>query len=199
MRAEPLEPHRVRYPKGAYGWVDLRIATEGHLQALDQGTALTYLFLCTVGNREGISFWSRSRMARTLNLTLDAINAALRTLAALDLIAATERVVQVLPVPALLARETVGAQTATSWTPGTQPHIPTQPLLDIQPDVSDDEIRAYEDQARAQIARFFGSREPSRNVVRAIAQDLLHRERNTVGGRASASGGTASKLIHQKA
>src|ERR1019366_10489579 len=99
MRVEPLEPRRIRYPKGAYGWVELRIVTEGYLQALDPNSALTYLFLCTVGNREGISFWRRSRIAQTLNLSLDTVDAALGALVEAGLIAATERVVQVLPVP----------------------------------------------------------------------------------------------------
>ena len=75
MRVEPLEPRRIRYPKGAYGWVELRMVTDGHLQALDPSCALVYLFLCTVGNREGISFWSRSRTARTLNLSLETVGA----------------------------------------------------------------------------------------------------------------------------
>lgn len=192
MRSEPLEPHRVRYPKGPYGWVDLRIVTEGHLQALDQGTALTYLFLCTVGNREGVSFWSRSRMARTLNLTLEAIEAALQTLSAFDLIAVTERVVQVLPIPARHAREQAGAEPETNPPSVTRSRPPAQPLLDIQPDVSEDDIRAHEEQARAQIARFYGTQEPSTNVVRALAQSLARRSLSRAAGGRSVAGSPPS-------
>lgn len=169
MRAEPLEPRRIRHPKGAYGWIDLRIVTEGHLQALDGGAALVYLFLCAVGNSDGISFWGRPRIARTLNLPLETIDAALRALVAADLIAATERIVQVLPVPTRSESQSPPARpatpvqtTATSFSPRPPPQI----------DLSEDEIRAHEGEARVQIARICGTHKPSAGVVRALAKSL---------------------------
>jgi len=166
MRVEPLEPRRVRYPRGAYGWVDLRIVTEGHLATLDQGAALVYLFLCTVGNREGISFWSRARMARTLSLSPEAVEAALKALVEADLIAATERAVQVLSVPGGGADRRAGPATPLN-PPKTTSSAPRP-----HRDVSEGEILAHEAQARALIARFHGKREPSAGVVRALAQCL---------------------------
>ena len=183
MEAEPLEPRRVRYPKGAYGWIDLRIVTGGHLEALGPDAALVYLFLCTVGNRSGISFWSRARIAKMLNLTSVKVDGALATLIAADLIAANDRVVQVLPVPDG-CRQHLGAQDAALQSvegrlaTRTQSPDPTQtqpiPNL-VEPDVSDADIRAYEAQARGRIARFYGSREPSAGVVRALARSLALR------------------------
>lgn len=167
MRVEPLEPRRIRYPKGAYGWVELRLVTEGHLQALDPSSALVYLFLCTVGNREGVSFWNRSRMARTLNLSLETVDAALRTLAGADLIAATERIVQVLPVPVRGASQPAAPQAATPLPTAASP-----PSTLAHRDPTDEEIRAHEPRARAQIARFMGTREPSAGAVRALARSL---------------------------
>ena len=176
MRVEPLEPRRIRYPKGAYGWVDLRIVTEGHLQALDPSSALTYLFLCTVGNREGISFWSRSRMARTLSLSQEAVDAALRTLTGAGLIAATERIVQVLPVPVPSASEPAAPQTTTP-PPTTTPSPPTQAHRDL----SEEEILSHEAEARARIARFYGTRKPSADVVRALARSLALKDAEGAG------------------
>lgn len=167
MRVEPLEPRRIRYPKGAYGWVDLRMVTEGHLQALDPGSALVYLFLCTVGNREGISFWSRSRMTRTLNLSLATVDAALRTLAGADLIAATERIVQVLPVPVRGANHTAAPRATTPL-----PTAASSPSMRAHRDPTEEETRAHEPRARAQFARFMGTREPSAGAVRALARSL---------------------------
>ena len=60
MKLQPLEPRRMRRPRGAYGWVDMRAVTEGHLERLGTQTALTYLFLCTVGDTAGLSFWATS-------------------------------------------------------------------------------------------------------------------------------------------
>jgi hypothetical protein len=167
MRIEPLEPRRIRYPKGAYGWVDLRIVTEGHLEALDPGSALTYLFLCTVGNREGISFWSRPRMAQTLGLSREMVDAALQTLAGADLISATARIVQVLPVP-VRATGQIPTPRALTLPPTAAPSPPTP----VHREPTEDEIRACELRARAQIARFLGRREPSAGALRALARSL---------------------------
>ena len=170
MRPEPLEPRRIRHPRGAYGWVDLRIITDGYLQALDPAAALTYLFLCTVGNREGISYWSRARMARTLNLPLEAMDAALRVLIATDLIAATDRVVQVLPVP---NQNPIAPTQQTTPPPASTPSATTVEGRDV----SEPEILAHEPAARAHIARFYGTREPSARVVRAVARGLAMKAR----------------------
>lgn len=175
MQAELLEPRRVRSPKGAYGWVDLRIVTKGHLQALNPAAALTYLFLCTVGNREGVSFWSRPRMARLLNLSQDCVDCAIQALCAADLIAATERIVQVLPIPdpATPALERMKDR------PKTHPTLEslTPPQDTDAGNVTDDEIRVQEPIARAWIARFYGAREPSPTALRGLAKNLAIKAR----------------------
>ena len=189
MRTEPLEPRRVRYPKGAYGWVDLRIVTEGHLIGLGQEAALMYLFLCTVGNRAGISFWSRVRIAQVLHLTPVEIDNAVMRLIAAGLIAANERVFQVLPVPDGCRRH-LGARDGTQQSGEGRldgkavSHSTTQPQRVpelVEPAVSEDEIRAHEARARAQIARFYGTREPSASAVHALARSLALRTRSTDG------------------
>jgi hypothetical protein len=166
MRVEPLEPRQIRYPKSAYGWVDLRIVTEGHLQALDPNSALTYLFLCTVGNREGISFWSRSRMARTLSLSLEMVETALQALARARLIASTERIVQVLPVPVR------GAVQPAHQTITPPPTSVSPPSPQAHRELSEEETLAHEGEARARLARFLGTHKPSAGVVRALARSL---------------------------
>lgn len=176
MRAEPLEPRRIRQPRGAYGWVDLRFVTEGHLQALDPGAALTYLFLCTVGNREGISFWSRPRMARLLNLPEETIEIAMRTLSAADLIVASDRVIQVLPLPTRVADQAMASHKNAMTLPPANSPIQTCP--DNHADVTEDEIHAQEPKARAIIARFYGNREPKMSVVRGLARSLALKERD---------------------
>lgn len=189
MRAEPLEPRRIRHPRGAYGWVDLRIVTEGHLVGLGPQAALVYLFLCTVGNRAGISFWSRTRIARMLNLTLAEIENALARMIAADLIAANDRVVQVLPVPDrccgnLATQDGAGhakedpSRTKSPSPPSAEPPIPQRAPIEF----TDDEVRAHESEARAHIARFYGAREPSESVVRAVARSLARK--STAGRRA---------------
>lgn len=176
MRVEPLEPRRIRCPRGAYGWVDLRIVTQGHLARLGPQAALVYLFLCTVGDRAGISFWSRIRMAKLLTLTPESLHTALATLIAADLIAATERVVQVLPLPD--SQPDRQDPRLTKPTAPTETIPPTTPPAPTEADVSDELARAHEAQARARIARFYGTREPSSGAVRALARSLALKQRS---------------------
>jgi hypothetical protein len=105
-------------------------------------------------------------MARTLRLSPETVEGALKALVDADLIAATERVVQVLPVP------DGGTDRPAGPAKRMNPPKTTSPALQPHRDVSEDEIRAHESQARALIARFHGKREPSAGVVRALAQSL---------------------------
>lgn len=180
MRLQPLEPTRVRYPRGAYGWVDLKVVTGGFLERLAKNDALTYLFLCAVGNCQGISFWSPQRMAKTLGLTSDDIHTALERLERDDLIATKGRVVQVLSLPNP-ASTPVGTSTsvrmagpgvpaATSGATGEPEKLPDQPMDEAS-------IRAFEPQARAQLAQVFGQREVNPSVMRAVATSLARKAR----------------------
>jgi len=111
-------------------------------------------------------------MARMLNLPLQTVEAALLALAAADLIVATERIVQVLPVPARDAGQPDPAQSKTSPAKRPVPVLKAQPLRHV----SEDEIRAYEPEARARIARFYGTREPSASGVWALARSIALKE-----------------------
>jgi hypothetical protein len=177
MQAEPLEPRRIRHPRGAYGWVDLRIVTEGHLRGLGPEAALVYLFLCTVGNRAGLSFWGRPRIAQMLHLTPAEIDNALARLIAADLIAATDRIVQVLPVPdgchrrVIVDHHATGCGEARGATGAKTPRV-THVQEPVPRAISDDEIRAHEGEARARIARFYGVKAPSATAVWALARSI---------------------------
>lgn len=195
MKLQPLEPRRVRRPRGAYGWTDLRAITQGHVEKVGSAAALTYLFLCSVGDMAGLSFWSRERMTRVLGLDAEVIHEALDKLVAADLIARQGQVIQVLPIPEATTTAVVPAhrpspRSAASASSGdTPPPAMFQPAAAPEkrekpapaapePELSEDRIRACEGQARAQIARFYGHGEPSASVVRALARSLALKARN---------------------
>lgn len=192
MKLQPLEPRRVRRPRGAYGWVELRAITQGHMEKVGSAAALTYLFLCSVGDTAGLSFWSRERMSRVLGLAAEVIEESLDKLVAADLIARQGQVIQVLPIPGATAPVVGPAhrpspRSAISAGPGdappaaiSQPVVPPEEPAPpaCEPELSEDRIRACEGQARAQIARFNGHREPSASVVHALARSLALKARN---------------------
>lgn len=181
MRVEPLEPRRIRYPRGAYGWIELRFITDGFLERLGRDAALTYLFFCAVGDRQGLSFWGRSKMARVLGMDPPAIQSALDKLVTADLVAATNRVVQVLPVPDHIPEPAVVGETPGERLIGASTAAQTAGLATCRPlsesDITADEIHAQETQARAHIARVLGRQEPSAAALRGVARGLALKAR----------------------
>ena len=175
----------MRRPRGAYGWVDMRAVTEGHLERLGTQTALTYLFLCTVGDTAGLSFWSHERMARILGLDRRAVQAAIDTLVATDLIACQGQIVQVLPLVSGTEPKPVLPATPTGG-PSTRPVVPVEAngRDDMeehrQPDLplADAEVRTFLPQALAQLARVYGhSRRPADSLALSVARSLAIKDR----------------------
>lgn len=169
MRVQPLEPRRVRYPRGAYGWVDLKVVTSGILERVGSEAAFTYLFLCTVGNLQGVSFWSTLRMARTLGLALGAVEAAIQKLQGASLITTNGRVIQVLP----LETEVQGPPGNTSAPVTAATTTSSSRAADRQQDVelTEGEIELQEAEARRRLAKITSQVRPERvqQLARALA------------------------------
>lgn len=184
MRVQPLEPRRVRYPRGPYGWIELKVVTGGVLQEVGSDAAFTYLFLCAVGNRDGVSFWSRQRMAQTLGLSSDATEAAIRKLQERDLIAAKGKVIQVLSLPALGGPG--GGQPAdgagiAGVAPGAAAHRASVPTdnADVVVALDEAEIQYHEAEARRRLAKITSRvcSERIRQVARALALEARKNHR----------------------
>lgn len=168
-RPDPPEPGRVRTPRGAYGWVDLRVVTAGWLEKLGPQTALAYLFFCTVGNSQGVSFWGRGRIGQILGLSRECVEEAVRQLRAARLIATREHVVQVLPLPAP--------------TPSASAPDPTEKRPELETTLDEATRLEYEPRARQMLAGVLGSREPAPSILRALTIDLARRNRaGSAGG-----------------
>lgn len=181
MKLQPLEPRRVRRPRGAWGWVDLRAVTQGHLEKVGTSAALTYLFLCSVGDTAGLSFWGHERMARVLGLDKEAIHQALDRLVATDLIARQGQIVQVLPIPDQTAVARALLQEPPSRSADTTRALPGSIASPGEPEpsipIDETEVRSHLQQARAQMARFLGRRLPSESALLALARSLALKAR----------------------
>src|SRR5206468_3164095 len=130
--------------------------------------AFTYLFLCAVGNCQGMSFWSHVRMARILRLTPEAVREAVERLVDANLIASNGRIVQVLPVPDRISFATNNGGAIIRKTPAETPA--PEPMPEHAIDEAD--ILKHEPEARAQMSRFLGQRAPKASAVRALAKAL---------------------------
>jgi hypothetical protein len=89
-----------------FGWLDARLWRDGWLEVMTAGDVAVYVFLCLVGDRQGVSWYRQDRIRAALAMDEQALWRALGRLEALGLVAyrpfhahAIEGFRQVLAVP----------------------------------------------------------------------------------------------------
>ncbi len=65
-----LCPERVRQIPAQFSWVDHRLVRERHIERCDPPAAALYLFLLTVADEQGLSYYSDAALVRGLSMTL---------------------------------------------------------------------------------------------------------------------------------
>lgn len=97
-------PERLRRVPPHFSWVDQRLVRDGYLKRLDVHAAALYLFLITVANGDGLSWYGDGSIARRLSIDEVRLRQARGDLVRAGLLAYANGVVQVLalghPLPA---------------------------------------------------------------------------------------------------
>lgn len=106
MQKQPLRPDRLRRVPSQFSWVDHRLVREGHLRRLSPEGLALYLFLVTVADAQGMSYYGDARCAQHLGMGVSALQVARHALIDAGLIAYENPLYQVLsldrtPAPAL--------------------------------------------------------------------------------------------------
>ena len=91
-----LNPERIRRIPAQFSWVDHRLVQEQYLQRCDPHAAALYLFLVTVADARGLSYYSDVILARCLSMAQDRMRLARDDLIRLGLIAYKHPLYQVL-------------------------------------------------------------------------------------------------------
>lgn len=94
-----LRPDRLRQIPTSFSWVDHRLVRHEHLRHRSPVAWALYLFLVTVADAQGLSYYSDASMARHLDVDPVALSAARQQLMAADLIAYRKPIYQVLALP----------------------------------------------------------------------------------------------------
>jgi len=92
----PVCPDRVRRVPHGFGWVDHRLVRENHVERCSLAALALYLFLATVSDCDGLSWWSERSIAKRLGVEADRIRQARAELEGADLVAFEHPVWQVL-------------------------------------------------------------------------------------------------------
>jgi hypothetical protein len=88
MKAKPiLCPQRLRHVPRQFSWIDQRLVRDGHIRGRSSQAMALYLFLCTVADAQGASYYSDSKVAELLGFGLGELRAGRAELVAVGLIA----------------------------------------------------------------------------------------------------------------
>lgn len=89
-------PERLRHVPRQFSWIDHRLVREGHIKGHSPGALALYLFLCTVADEQGLSYYSGERIGELLGFDGAELRAARAELEAAGLVAYSRPFYQVL-------------------------------------------------------------------------------------------------------
>lgn len=98
-RKEVVVEERVRRVPAQFSWVDHRLVRDGFCRRCRPEELALYLMLVTVGDAEGLSYYTDRSVARLTNLPECVVPAAREGLIRADLIAFRHPIYQVLALP----------------------------------------------------------------------------------------------------
>jgi hypothetical protein len=96
---EPVCRERIRRISGGFGWVDHRLVRDHYIERCSHLALATYLFVVTVADADGVSYWGDRAIAERLHAGIEELRVARAELIAADLIAYDKPVWQVLQLP----------------------------------------------------------------------------------------------------
>lgn len=101
MSKFPIVPQRVRRVPRQFSWLDQRLVREQHLDQCSHAAAALYLFLVTVGDARGLSYYADPSIMQRLSMDHKTLQAARDNLVHVGLIAFKKPLYQVLALDGL--------------------------------------------------------------------------------------------------
>jgi hypothetical protein len=106
----PIDPERIRKIPKQFSWLDHRLVSEHYIDRCTHKAAALYLFLVTVADARGISYYSVQTLSRRLGMDEPVLCQARNELVSLGLIAYRKPFYQVLAIYAEPQRHTGSLQ-----------------------------------------------------------------------------------------
>jgi hypothetical protein len=94
-----LRPDRLRQIPASFSWVDHRLVREQCLEGKEPGAWALYLFLVTVADAHGLSYYSDAAIGQHLTLDASQLATARQQLVSAQLVAYQKPLYQVLALP----------------------------------------------------------------------------------------------------
>jgi hypothetical protein len=96
MHKRPISFAQLRQVPSQFSWVDQRLVRERYIDQLSPEACALYLFLVTVADAQGLSFYSERSLCQRLSMTLVGLRQARQALITLALVAYDSPLYQVL-------------------------------------------------------------------------------------------------------
>lgn len=109
MHKRPISPAKLRCVPQQFSWVDQRLVRERYIDQLSHAAGALYLFLITVADAQGLSYYAESSLCQRLSLTAAEFHQARQVLITRGLIAYQRPLYQVLALDAALHAATASA------------------------------------------------------------------------------------------
>ena len=92
----PIVAHRIRKVPRHFSWIDHRLVRDRHIENCSHAAAALYLFLVTVGDAKGLSYYGDKSITKRLSMDQSTLNKARADLIHTGLIAWQKPLYQVL-------------------------------------------------------------------------------------------------------
>ncbi len=96
MHKRPICLQKIRKVPKQFSWVDQRLVRDGHLDRLSHQACTLYLFLVTVADAQGLSYYAERSLCRRLSMPQGDLHKARKALIQGDLVAYQNPLYQVL-------------------------------------------------------------------------------------------------------
>jgi len=103
-RKHPLCPDRIRTIPEQFSWLDHRLVRDHHIEQLTHEAADLYLFLVTVADSQGLSYYADHSICQRLSMDESTLTAARNCLQSTELIAYKAPLYQVLAIGTTVCR-----------------------------------------------------------------------------------------------
>lgn len=98
VNKSPIHPHLIRRVPKQFSWIDHRLVRERYIDSLSHRAAILYLFLVTVSDHQGLSYYGQPTLEKRLDLKAGELHGAREELIELRLIAFKKPLYQILPL-----------------------------------------------------------------------------------------------------
>jgi len=98
----PICPQRIRKVPSQFSWVDHRLVRDRFIDSMSHAAAALYLFLVTVADSQGLSYYSDASLMTRLTMDFPTLDEARENLVAAKLIAYEKPLYQALSLEPLV-------------------------------------------------------------------------------------------------